>query len=227
MIVASKPLSPVRSEMLRLLLNAADPSRSGGRPVLRPLWANEAMHRAYNLVALMLLLDRHIPKYSVADCELEVKNALALAESYRALEITNDVDIVGCSDLLRTTTLGLVELFGPGVGNISATVALERICLPTFKRRALTLACSELVINGLRHAFAEHSDGSITVLLTAPGKSKACLTVTDNGRGISSGRDKVSRGIATDLALLLEGALVYSCSQGGGTIAEINFMIGV
>jgi two-component sensor histidine kinase len=226
MIVASKQLSPERSAMLRLLLNAAGPSGSGGRPVLRPLWANEALHRAYNLVSLMLLLDRRIPTYSVVACELEVKNALALAESYRALEITNDVDIEGCSDLLRTTTLRLVKLFGRPAGNISATVALDRILLPAFKRRALTLACSELVINCLRHAFTDHSDGAITVLLTTPGKWKARLTVTDNGRGISSGIHKVSRGIATDLALLLDGDLKYGCSQGGGTIAEINFMIG-
>ena len=227
MIVASKQLSPERSEILRLLLNAADPSTSGGRPVLRPLWANEAMHRAYNLVSLTFLLDRHIPMYSHVACELEGKNAMALAQSYRALEITNDADIVCCSDLLRTTTLGLVELFGPAIGNISTTVALERIFLPAFKRRALTLACSELVINSLRHAFAEHSDGLITVLLTTPDKWRARLTVTDNGRGISSGMHDASGGIATDLAHLLKGTLEYRRSQGGCTIAEIDFMIGM
>jgi signal transduction histidine kinase len=227
MIAVSKQLSPVRSEMLRLLLNAADPRRSGGRPVLRPLWANEAMHRAYSLVSLTLLLDRHIPRNSAVGCELEVKNALALAESFRALEITNDLEIVGCSDLLRTTTLGLVELFGPAVGNISATVALERICLPAFKRRALTLACSELVINSLRHAFAECSDGSITVLLTTSDQSKARLTVRDDGRGIPFGTHEMSGGIATDLAFLLEGDLEYRSSRAGGTIAEINFMVGM
>lgn len=225
MVIASKHLSTERACLLATVLRAVDPAASGGRAVLRPLWANEAMHRAYNLVMLTRLLDRRIPQLectSIAN-NLEHNNALALADAYAALEIVDDAALVACSDLLRITSRSLVELFGPAIGNIAVTTSLPRLSLPAFKRRALILACSELLINSLRHAFLERTYGSIVVALTGIDRRRLRLAVADDGVGISLSRTNDRLGITADLALLLEGELGYRNSESGGTIAEISF----
>jgi two-component sensor histidine kinase len=227
MVVASKHLSTERAALLGTVLRVANPAASGGRAVLRPLWANEAMHRAYNLVTLTRLLDWHIPQRQCISISknLEQKNALALAEAYAALEIVDDNELVPCSDLIRTTSRSLVELFGPAFGNIAVKTSLPRLSLPAFKRRALVLACSEFVVNSLRHAFPERTYGTIVIALTGIDRRQLRLTVADDGVGIPipSTTGRLALGIAADLALLLEGELGYRSPGLGGTIAEISF----
>jgi two-component sensor histidine kinase len=183
------------------------------------------MHRAYNLVMLTRLLDRHIPQpgFTPIAKNLEHNNAVALAEAYAALEIVDDTELVACSDLLRITSRSLVELFGPAIGNVAVTTSLPRLSLPAFKRRALILACSELLINSLRHAFLERTYGSIVIALAGIDRRQLRLTVADDGVGIPLPPTNDRLGIAADLALLLEGELGYRSSELGGTIAEIRF----
>jgi hypothetical protein len=91
MVLVSERLSIQRGELLATLLAATNPAASGGRAVLRPLWANEAMHRAYSLVTLTHLLDRHC---SQCECipvakSFEHKNAIALSQAYSAFPLIN------------------------------------------------------------------------------------------------------------------------------------------
>src|ERR1700735_1884694 len=46
--------------LLKILLGAAAPGAWGGREVLWPLWADEAMHRAHCMVRLTQRLERQI-----------------------------------------------------------------------------------------------------------------------------------------------------------------------
>jgi hypothetical protein len=224
-VLISERLSVQRGELLSTLLATSNPATSGGRPVLRPLWANETMHRAYSLVALTHLLDRHCPQRLCTPVgqSLEHKNVMALSQAYSALQIADDNEWLACSDLLRTIARGLVELFGPAIGQLAITTNLPQLSLPAFKRRALVLACNELVVNSLRHAFLGRLHGSIVVSLTRADRRHIRLSVADNGVGTRTSPAVDRFGIAADLALLLEGDLGYRDSGTSGTVAEISF----
>jgi hypothetical protein len=224
-VVIAEGLSVQRGEILTTLLAASNPAMSGGRAVLRPLWANDTMHRAYSLVALSNLLDRHCSQWLCTPLgqSLEHKNAVALSQAYSALQIVDDNEWLACSDLRRTVARSLVELFGPAIGQLAVTTNVPRLSLPAFKRRALVLACNELVVNSLRHAFLGRLHGSIVVTLTRTDRWNVRLSVADDGVGIHVPPAADRFGIAADFALLLEGEIGYRNSETGGAIAEISF----
>jgi hypothetical protein len=224
MTLAAARISPQRIPILRVLLEATNPANCGGRPVLRPLWAYEAMQRAYNLVHLIADLDTRVPanRYPVA-VKLETKIANALGRSYRELDIIDDKDLLPSSGVLRTIAQNMVELFGPSVGDVVTAFELTRLSLPAFKRRALVLACNELLVNVLQHAFDGRSSGLIVVTLRDLGGGRASLLVADSGRGMGSAIRSPHWGVAADLAELLDGELLYSEAARGGTVAELRF----
>jgi hypothetical protein len=224
MTLAAARISPQRIAILRVLLEASNPANCGGRPVLRPLWASEAMQRAYNLVSLIADLDRRVPanRYPVA-VATETKIADALGRSYRELDIVNDKDLLPSSGVLHGVVQNLVELFGRNVGDISITFEFTRLSLPAFKRRALVLACNELLFNVLQYAFDGRSSGLIVVTLRDLGGGRASLLVADSGRGMGSAIRSPHCGVAADLAELLDGELLYSEAVCGGTAAELRF----
>ena len=195
--------------------------------MLQPLWAEEAMHRAYSLIRLTLALDWRAParRNDTVTARAEQGIAQAVAACYRSLRISEDEEPLPCSDALRTIVCSLVELFGLAAGHILLDTSIERLTLPAFKRRALVSAASELVINALRHGFPGRSSGRIAVRLCRAGLSDAKLSIADDGRGLAISRCRRPRGIAFDLAALLESGLIYWEVAGGGTLAEISFPI--
>jgi two-component sensor histidine kinase len=66
--------------------------------------------------------------------------------------------------VLREIVRDLVTLFGPTAGDIELHLNIERVALAAYRRRALVLAASELVINALLHAFKGRSGGLIWLL---------------------------------------------------------------
>jgi len=224
MTLAAARISPQRIAILRVLLEATNPANCGGRPVLRPLWASEAMQRAYNLVSLIADLDRQVPanRYPVA-VTIETKIADALGRSYRELDIINDKDLLPSSGVLHAVAQNLVELFGPTVGDVAIAFEFTRLSLPAFKRRALVLACNELLVNVLQHAFDRRSSGLIVVTLRDLGGGRASLLVADSGTGMGPAIRNPHCGVAADLAELLDGELLYPEAACGGTVAELRF----
>ncbi len=219
-------LSPGRAELLGLLVAAADPRVYGGCAVLRPLWANEAMHRAWTMARLALRLDACDGGSGGAlGAQIECRVAEALACSYAALEIRHDPAVLPCSELLRELVSNLVELFGPIAGRVQLQTAIARVALPAFKRRALLLAASELVVNAITHAFHGRAGGEIIVTLESLGRGHARLAVADNGSGVAATAAAAGAGasILCDLANLLESTLVYRSAPGGGAWAQIAF----
>jgi len=215
---------PRLGHVLGLLLDAARPGDCGGRAVLRPLWAEEAMHRAYSFVQLAMRPEMRI---GLADCSMSRHwdHALAarLAALYRDLAITQDEVRKPCAEALRGVVHNLVALFGSGVGQVVVRTEIERLSLPAYQRRALVLAASELVVNALRHAFLGRYDGRIEVTLKAHDARRTRLAVADEGIGYGRDRMAAQRGIAGGLAGLLEAELLYRPRLGGGTMAEIVF----
>jgi two-component sensor histidine kinase len=223
MIARSEALSPRLAQIVGVLLDAAHPFRSGGRDVLRPLWAQEAMQRACSILHLAVQLQKKIGACADDDttARSERRRANNLAVLFRTLHIEQDEEVLPCSDVLRGVVRNLVAVFGSGAGRIVIRTDIEHLSLPAYKRRALVLAASELVINALRHGFAGKSGGRIDVTLRALGTSHVRLSVVDDGVGMSEAQTSGQGGIAVALADLLEGALVYRQSGTVGTNAEI------
>ena len=214
-------------DLLGLLLQAAYAADGSGRPVLKPLWTEEGMHRAH---ATLRLLDRRAERdrgrtrtgfMADVDCAL----ARSLSAAYRSLATASEDAIVPCSMVLRDVVLNLGALFGGGNGIVVRTV-IERINLPAYKRRALVLCASELMINALTHAFRDAvGDGRIDVSVCLLDDRHAGLRVVDNGAGFGSRRPDTSVSIAGALAALMESDLTYDRTADGTTVAEVVFPV--
>ncbi len=222
MAAESQQVPRQREDPLSVLLGAASPTGRAERAVLQPLWAEEALHRAYN----MLRLTGQPRESGISPLSPRLRLALAcdLAANYRELSAARDVDMVPCAAPLRDIVTDLGALFG--AGDIVVSTTIERVALPGYKRRALVLAASELVINALTHAFCDGASGRIEVSLRGLG-SHACLRVSDDGIGFAVDESRkpgcTACGPAYALADLLEADLTYCRTTAWTTIAEISF----
>jgi hypothetical protein len=204
-------------DLVGVLLAAAFPLHDRGCEVLRPLWTEEAMHRAYSFVRLVDAGKRHRAVAAQNDDAI----ARDLTVCFRDLTSGGERDLQPCASVLRKVTTGLGALFG-GPANITVETKIEDVWLPAYKRRALVLTASELVCNALLHAFRGRRAGQIEVSLTALGATSACLHVGDNGNGFIESSPNLSCGVGAGLAGLLEADLFYD-RMAGWTIAEIEF----
>jgi hypothetical protein len=211
------------STVLAVLLAAVPPKQQGGSSVLQPLWAEEAMHRAFGL---MRLVANQTDRNDSTDrtpllTGWEVGLAQDLAAQFRSLETGDDRRVRPCSGVLRNVVADLCALFG-GAANIGLRTEVERMALPAYKRRALVLAAAELVTNAILHGFPAGSGGQIEVSLTSFGAAHVCLRVADDGVGFIENLPNLDCGIAAGLAELLEADLTYD-RRNGWTAAEIAF----
>jgi two-component sensor histidine kinase len=220
--------STCHSDVLHPLRDPVCPDSWGGRPVLWPLWANEAIHRGYVMVRLnATLMDRSRPSRDTPlGRQVDARIAASLAAVFRSMVIVCDEDLLPCSRVLRDAARDLVELFGPAAGRVTIGTRIERVSLPAYQRRALVLAASELVSNALLHAFCGRSGGHIQVELEAFEPSRARLVVTDDGCGMPRVMPRNRLQVGRDLASLLEAEISYRVAAGGGTAAQIEFPFG-
>jgi two-component sensor histidine kinase len=223
---AAAGISRQRARLLGILLAAAPPASCGGRPVFRPIWATEAMHRAHSMVRLVGRLEQRMPRRDDQSRlpDFETNIGLELASIFDSLAMADDEELRPCSSNLRDVARNLIALFGPTIGHVTVATSVDRLALPAFRHRALILIASELVTNALLHAFKDRRAGQVALQLTLLGRGVARLAVTDDGaRLCDRARCHPARCSVTNyLADLLEAELVYRPRPGGGTIAEIE-----
>jgi len=222
MAASSAKISPLRGDILGVLLDAACRAAVGGRPILMPLWTDEAMQRACHTIRLVLLLDLHTGSRTreILDIQLEHRLARTLADLFRSLAIAHDEEMLCCSEVLREIVANLADLFGSVLPHVIVRVRLERISLPANKRRALVLAASNLLMDAFCQALAGRSGGHIEVTLDLVSPASARLVVAyDSDGGCMPGRYNV----VGDLAGLLEANFMYRPKPPGTTSAEIEF----
>jgi two-component sensor histidine kinase len=222
-------ISAQRVKLLGVLLSSASPTLCGGRPVLRPIWAAEALHRAYSIVRLVARLERRTPTYDKQPGRLHFEDRLGdeLASIFDSLAIDRAEELRPCSTSLRDVARNLIELFGPAVGDIIFASSVDRLALPAFQHRALILAASELIMNTLLHAFNGRSAGRVTLELALLNQGMARLTVTDDGNYPSGAPPHCPArcSVINYLADLLQSEPVYRSGIGDGMIAEIDIPI--
>jgi hypothetical protein len=213
-----------RQAMLGILLDATLPMTSRGHQAFRPLWVNEAMHRAYKMIRLTAALQQLVPLCRSEPMVDEVERSIAtgFATIFRSLDVDDDDDVMPCSEDLRTAVCGLIELFAPVAGSACFRADIERLRLPGFKRRALVLAACELVSDVLLRGFIQSAPGDIQVVLRKAGATEMRLTVSSSAFDTIPDRPSDS---LSDLAALLECNVTYSMLHMGGVAAELTFPI--
>lgn len=202
-----------------ILLAAARPFDDDCEP-LRPLWAQEAMHRAVAMLRLFAALRRRSAGRSSGSI-YERRLALHLAGELASLDRTGRSECLPCAGPLREIARDLVGLFGPAIGPVVLDTDMTPISLLAYQRRALVLLGSGLVTSALRHAFIGRDAGRVSLRLERIGTDRAMLRVSDDGVGFMSGRPSSAANIAGALTDLLRGEIRYSDRPGRGAMAEV------
>ena len=207
------------------LLDATNIPRDIGCAVLQPLWAEEAIHRAYVMLQLMSGLRRRRSRQRKARPIASWKRALAndLALAYQSLPHADEAQVLDCSAILSRVAVDLGALFGSGGRQLYVNATAECILLQIYKRRALVLLASELVANAILHAFHGRCSGRIDVSLRHLGNGQARLRVADDGIGFSGGLPNFRPSVAAALAGLLEANVRYEAISGWTTVADVVF----
>jgi two-component sensor histidine kinase len=192
----------------------------GTGPASSPVWAAEAMHRAYATLQLFLKLHQSTPLIDRLTRDLEYRLAADLASNLRALATADPRAPSACAPALRAVVGNLVALFGPATADLQVKTDIEPITLPGAARRALVLLAHELVADAVLHASAGHPGSRILVTLRPLSPGLACLTVTEDDYALSNEHRQPDT-IATSLAALLLADLHYADRRAGYTTAVI------
>jgi hypothetical protein len=210
-----------RQPMLNLLLDSLLPIPTQIDPDLRPIWANEAMQRAYDIVQLFSSLERARPYRGACTRCLRSEQAYAndLAEVYTEIKKLGNQAVQPCAGVLKMALLSIDGLFSAvsGVNRISCTV--EVVGLKAVKRRALVLVACRLVTSILNEQTASGQD--INVKLIGAGPGVACLSVFASSEALNRYDD-----IVDDLADLLQAAVCRTCQDSGPTRVDLLFPTG-
>jgi hypothetical protein len=219
-------ISSWRGGILGTLLAATLPETYRGHSELRPLWANEAMERAYTTICLIDSLEQAVPVRDLEPSRGFNESTLAshlarllTSARYSAADMPRP-----CSPLLRATVQNVVGLFGPSVGGVEVTILAEPMSLPACKTRALVLLANDLVVNALRHGLHTPDGGRISVTLTRVRGMIGELQVADTGAGFLNSRPN-PLSVAHDLASLLETEPIFSSPRAGGVCVSVAFPI--
>jgi hypothetical protein len=220
--VIELPIS--RSSIFAVLYNAACPISSRGCRDLHPLWADEARHRVLNLFSLTLMLERQVSSEAEpVDHRQELAVATRLAALYRSLEEAREEENVACSETLHDLVAGLIGLFGPAVGKVSLRTRLIPLAMTAYRRRALILTASALVIQALVQPSIVAAWREVEITLVLEGSRNMRFSIEIEGTGIDPQRSGSGHEVVICLAGLLEAEIVYRRSMRGGISAELNF----
>jgi hypothetical protein len=210
--------------LLEILVGAAAPGSWGGREVLWPLWADEAMHRAHRLMHLTQRLEREMAQRGNRTTwpTSRVGNAMVLADSLAELRIVDDREEVPCSGLLGEIALGLLQVFKLPGADVEARIVLEDMVLPAYKRRALILATSALVMQAIINAMDSGCAPAISINLGARGNGQWRLAITE--RDVCADDDACEcDDIVDGLADLLEAQNVRRWRWVSEFVTEFDF----
>ncbi len=161
-------------------------------------------------------------EYSTAR-RAELRHGERLAAIYHSLYAAPDMAILSCVEPLVGVMGGLVTLFGSTVGHVSITTKVSPLSLPVYKRRALVLIASELVIQALLRGFRGLHHGQIRVTLDSAGKREVRFLLDHDGISADIMPPATSFDITSALAALLGAEMVYRRSPSGGTSIELLF----
>ncbi len=147
----------------------------------------------------------------------------AVAGVHDALQKNPGLGLVNIGDAVRTLCVALHQMAGDAE-TVSVSVDAHTVLAPAELARPIMIIVNELVINSLRHAFAEKQRGAVCVSVIADGRALRVI-VTDNGRGLPA--DRAGRkGYGTTLIKLIAdqigGTLSYDSVAGARTELSVR-----
>jgi hypothetical protein len=217
----SSQISATHREMLDVLLHASRVRRMDGPDRLAALWAEEAMHRALNLLRLVGMRDRcaRLPAAGPPAIAL----ARVLAWHYQQLDLGPDRRLAPCGALLSGVATSLGGLFGAAASQVRVTAQVDDMMLPPYRRRALVLLGGTLVMNALCHAFRGKCRGEITIRLAMTPGGQANFLVADDGTGVPPGRTVGPHSVVHSLVEVLGGTVCCRVRGLRGTAMAVDF----
>ncbi|MFL6569157.1 MAG: sensor histidine kinase [Chthoniobacterales bacterium] len=206
--------------------------RLQARLALRTISLAEVHHRVKNnlqIVSSLLLLQSE--KFSDAavrtvfkECRDRINAMARLHEQLYADSASSQLDF---APHLRELAEMLVRSHTPPGCELTLEIDADRVPLDLDRGILLSLIATELLLNPLKHAFAQRTHGHLLVALHWSAQ-RVLLTVRDNGVGLSPAvlpRDHASGGLELVRAMSrqLGGELTIGNDPAGGTHATISF----
>jgi two-component sensor histidine kinase len=155
----------------------------------------------------------------------ELALARELASLFLQLDLGLGSGLVPCGALLSGVASCLGKLFGAAAGDVLVSTQVDDIALPPYKRRALVLLGSSLVMNSLCHAFRGRAHGEVIVKLKSARAGQANLIVLDDGAGAHLDRLPRQNSLVRCLAEVLDGSVCGFTSELRGTEVRVNLVV--
>jgi hypothetical protein len=194
-------------------------------PLLQPLWAAEAMHRA---VAMRGLIVQHearqggeIPSPLCQNLELALAQNLAMLLT--SLKISTQPRYIPCTDTVYGVVAGLLGLFSPSAGGTLTANDMAPLRLRSDRRRALVLAVADFVIGLLLAHEGCDLPLHITLALTKTTGKEYILLVEGDGIRADMSADRDSIEVIQDMTCVLDGDFKLHAVRRRQWRAELQF----
>jgi len=154
------------------------------------------------------------------------KRVQSIALIHDELYQAQDFSHVAFSEYIRRLCTLVVQATSPSVDRVSLKLDLHSVALGIDRAIPCGLILNELLINSMKHGFADGRSGAIHVELREPEANRIELTVADNGVGLPDGLDvrqaqTVGMQIVCTLAEQLDAVL--DVQRRGGTTFKLGF----
>jgi two-component sensor histidine kinase len=154
------------------------------------------------------------------------KRVQSIALIHDELYQAQDFSHVAFSEYIRRLCTLVVQATSPSVDRVSLKLDLHSVALGIDRAIPCGLILNELLINSMKHGFADGRSGAIHVELREPETNRIELTVADNGVGLPDGLDvrqaqTVGMQIVCTLAEQLDAVL--DVQRRGGTTFKLGF----
>ena len=149
----------------------------------------------------------------------------SIASSHRRLRLGADLETTSAAEFLAAVVQDLETTQTEG-RPISFETHVDPMVIQARDATTLGIIVGELVINALKHAFADNAAGRIRVELTRDAEGVATLIVEDDGRGMPASPQEQETGLGAmiirQLALQFGGEPSYAPRKGGGTRVVVS-----
>jgi two-component sensor histidine kinase len=157
----------------------------------------------------------------------EVRSALeaaqnrvqAIASGHRRLRLGDDLETTNAAEFLASVVEDMHATQAAG-RKVGFTTEIAPFVINARDATTIGIILGELVINALKHAFAEGASGHIWTRFSRNGEG-ATLVVEDDGRGMPPGGVEVETGLGATIIQQLAGQFggepIYESREGGGT----------
>ena len=176
------------------------------------LLLREVNHRVANslqIVSTMVgmqarLLSDRISREALQDTQRRID---AIAQVHRRLYTSEDVQSVAMNEYLAALVAELQETWSTADSPRTIRLTAEPLHLHPDKAVSLGVIVTELVSNACKYAYATGSPGEVRVEFARENDSRFCLTVEDDGRGMTIGAPPRGTGLGSKLIEAMARAL--------------------